>query len=90
MHYYYTATVRTFKLGNGYGWLSKLGPFKQQWHISAPPFPPRRSSQCPVCGGRNGLHIITGRQPEGTSIYPVALFTIFQLHDAQTLFFSAI
>ena len=27
--------------------------------------------------------------PRGPQSYPVALFTIFQLHDAQTLFFSA-
>ena len=40
-YYYYRATIRTFKLGDGWGgWLSKLAPFKQQWHISAPPFYP--------------------------------------------------
>ena len=90
-YYYYTATIRTFKLGDGWGGGCQNWPHLNLSGRSLLPCSilPRRSSQCPVCGGRNGLHIITGRQPEGTSMYQVALFTIFQLHDAQTLFFSA-
>ena len=75
--------ARTFKLGKG-RWMGR-GTCHNSPHLNSaislapslfpiplptpPPSPHPRSSQCPVCGGRDWVHIITSPQPEGTSIF---------------------
>ena len=79
--YHLLPCARTFKLGKG-RWKgrgtchnsphlnSAISPTLPPPHFIPPPLPfPLRSSQCPVCGGRDWVHIITSPQPEGTSIF---------------------
>ena len=79
--YHLLPCARTFKLGKG-RWKgrgtchnsphlnSAISPTLPPPHFIPPPLPfPLRSSQCPVCGGRDWVHIITSPQPEGSSIF---------------------